>query len=376
MRKLLFLLILLTIHSNNLYSFQIEKIIIQAIIEHQTFSNSKLECLKFDDTIKKSKMAIQIKDLIFDDLKNFNSKENKLQFGSKGYDEKVDWIISGNNFYTDIYIETKSIWLGKLLYEYLNFYKERKCFKWKRLKLIHHHHNNIKSPKSYDPGEITSYDTETSNLSSYDSYNKIINNPPTTLITIPNTLRHVTFFDIQQRLKYVLNECGYANSKVGVIPMGESGFQIITQIEQINKNLTPKTTNSERWNADDAAKPEIKSIIDYLRLIFSANIGYYRVYLFKFTGKESIPKGPAIEYDDMIDLFTGSPQSLPISEREKKVDGNYIFSVWVYEFKKNENARTCSFITKGAHQLGDAQAHLEQSKLYHLLINHVLNTKP
>jgi hypothetical protein len=89
----------------------------------------------------------------------------------------------------------------------------------------------------------------------------------------PRTLR-----DSDVLITKTLRTAGYVERSYYGVP---EGFALVTQLEQINDNGTPKTL-PERWSVQ-APRLTTFSFSEYLSALFSAPHGYYRVIVFIIT---------------------------------------------------------------------------------------------
>ena len=93
-----------------------------------------------------------------------------------------------------------------------------------------------------------------------------------------NHASHLLLSDIERILRDSLNTCGYFEKSYYLVP---DGFAIVTRIERINDDGTPKQ-DVDRWSLESIYSDTL-SIEDFLKSLFTANQGLYRVIAFIVT---------------------------------------------------------------------------------------------
>ena len=84
--------------------------------------------------------------------------------------------------------------------------------------------------------------------------------------------------DVKRALQAALESCGYFEKSYYSVP---SGFAMVTRLEQINHDGTSKKP-PDRW-AVEVQRLRKFSLKAYLKALFSANPGYYRIIVFAVT---------------------------------------------------------------------------------------------
>ncbi len=84
------------------------------------------------------------------------------------------------------------------------------------------------------------------------------------LLFSSNSRQKVTFIDVEKSLRQALDKAGYAEISYFLIP---AGFALVTRLEQINADGTPKSKEI-RW-LPIASKPRVFSMTDYLKPLVS-----------------------------------------------------------------------------------------------------------
>ena len=161
-----------------------------------------------------------------------------------------------------------------------------------------------------------------------------------------------TLGDAAERLDAAIVQAGYEPPGYYAIP---GGFALATRMEQIEADGTPVDA-AQRWSTD-APLPRITSLGDYLRALFTAPEGYYRVLVFTFTDQPvAAASVKASDVDAQAwgalggDHLPDSVASLPFSRRHRCL-------VLVYEFQK----RAGSDATPNPDGAPVASVHLQRS---------------
>ena len=156
---------------------------------------------------------------------------------------------------------------------------------------------------------------------------------PTTFEALPNRFfsKCYTLNDVDMTISNAIHNAGYFNKSYYYVP---EGFALVTQLEMIDEDGTPKKEN-ERWFLN-RYKSKF-SISSYIRALFKANVGYYRCIVFIISREQfaSSTKAPSrTEANNWIIFGFGT---LP-KEISEIPNINYYYTAYVYEFKKPENS--------------------------------------
>ncbi|ABL65580.1 hypothetical protein Cpha266_1558 [Chlorobium phaeobacteroides DSM 266] len=166
------------------------------------------------------------------------------------------------------------------------------------------------------------------------------------------------FRDVDHILSSALDQCGYSECSYYAVP---GGFAVVTRIEQINSDGTPKRGDS-RWSVKTPPISPFSDFPQYLEVLFKGNPGYYRVIVFIFTpyGFTQGAKGPSREAVE--GWFSKGFNVLPVEEGKLLYTKDHRCTAMIYEFKK---------ISKQAIQIIPGRltgkAHLERSRVWLLL---------
>ena len=135
--------------------------------------------------------------------------------------------------------------------------------------------------------------------------------------------------DIAQILNNSLVAAGYFEKSYFAVP---DGFAIVTRLEQINFDGTPKQS-SERWAT--VVEPLRKlSLRRYLEALFTANPGYYRIIVFIVTPHPFSQTAPEINRDEAEAWLRKGVNTLPKSIGQQIYSSDYNITALIYEFEQ------------------------------------------
>lgn len=139
----------------------------------------------------------------------------------------------------------------------------------------------------------------------------------------------IMFRDVSQKFERALNSCGYSEKNYYAIP---DGFAIVTRLEQINQDGTPKESQ-ERWIVD--LQPlRTFSLKEYLKALFAARVGYYRIIVFIFSPHSfSLSDAKVSEWEAEAWLAPGG-NALPSLIGRQKYSEDYKCTALIYEFEQ------------------------------------------
>jgi hypothetical protein len=136
--------------------------------------------------------------------------------------------------------------------------------------------------------------------------------------------------DVVQKFKVAFDLCGYVEKSYYAVP---DGFAIVTRLEQINHDGTPKKGKS-RW-AMEIQPVRNFSLEEYLRALFLARAGYYRIIVFIFTPHPFSQSDAIIKPDEAKVWLSGGLNVLPHSISEKEYLQEYVCTALIYEFEQH-----------------------------------------
>jgi outer membrane protein OmpA-like peptidoglycan-associated protein len=119
-----------------------------------------------------------------------------------------------------------------------------------------------------------------------------------------------TLGDVAARLQTALERAGYSQGSFFAVP---GGFALVTRLEHINSDGSVKPA-SERWLPADSRPLEDFTLSSYIRALFQARRGYYRVMAFIVTpldfAQAPISLSPAAAKEWVSTGSTGVPPSV------------------------------------------------------------------
>lgn len=132
---------------------------------------------------------------------------------------------------------------------------------------------------------------------------------------------------VEARLKAALSRAGI--SEWSVYGIKDDGFAMATRIESIEKDGTPKQGNA-RWSVADPALAALQeqrsfSLWEYLRSLFTAQRGRYRVIVITVTNRPVTPGGEG-------PLPPPGAAQLPLAWQLKSLMPGTVCTALVYEF--------------------------------------------
>jgi hypothetical protein len=149
-----------------------------------------------------------------------------------------------------------------------------------------------------------------------------------------DTLRHAF-----ARVRSALYRARMYESSVYAIDSARSGFAVVTRIERIDTSGAPYPRGS-RFPADIYAGDEPRSFYDWLRSVFRAQPGFYRVVAFLITDKPIVASAPPITPERAEALLKGGTDRLAVeSDRTLR---NAQATALIYEFERRNNVDSVS----------------------------------
>jgi hypothetical protein len=178
---------------------------------------------------------------------------------------------------------------------------------------------------------------------------------PDKLVHKPGT--DESLFAVAQRLENAFRSAGYGQLGYYAVP---SGFAMATRLEQFDSDGTPLPIPA-RWSSD-VAPPKVFSLVSYLRALFGANPGHFRVIVFAVTSAPVAADPHKTVNRDTASLWpTGGASRLPVSYKSiRYVDDEYSCTALIYEFEVDAPGAQPVFKDPGL----DPQIHLNKANLF------------
>lgn len=161
--------------------------------------------------------------------------------------------------------------------------------------------------------------------------------------------------DVNYKLINALNKCGYSGMSYYYV---KNGFALVTQLEQINPDGTPKE-DALRWAPLLLNSGEF-SLTNYIKGLFYAKPGYYRCIVFIISDINYKITGVSPTKEQSDSWLVNGLIKLPKKIGEMNLNENYSFDALIYEYKKLENDNTATIIIPS---IIGGRNHLEKTKI-------------
>lgn len=162
---------------------------------------------------------------------------------------------------------------------------------------------------------------------------------------------------LDRDLSIVLENSGYDERSYFAVP---GGFALVTRLEQTEADGRPKD-GDERWAITVGPLQEF-SLSAYLKALFTANPGYYRVLAFIISATPFAQSETTVGRDEAMRWLTRGLNVLPATLAEQPLTAEHRATVLVYEFEQRRSASDRPRVTVPGRLT--ARAHLERSSLW------------
>jgi hypothetical protein len=162
-----------------------------------------------------------------------------------------------------------------------------------------------------------------------------------------------TLGDVADRLTKSLAGLGYSERSFYHAP---GGFVLATRLEQIDFDGTPKT-GQQRWSAKLPPR-EIFSLSGFIKALFSAPEGHYRVIVFVVNDQPFSTTGRTASQADALAWLQGGLNRLPPSIAKTPLNDAHDGTALIYQFRKVGQSGAVLANPDGA---APAVQHLERS---------------
>lgn len=169
--------------------------------------------------------------------------------------------------------------------------------------------------------------------------------------------RNVYLDDVDKILSNALNSAGYFEKSYYAVP---DGFAIVTRLEQINFDGTPKR-GLERW-ATKVLPLRYFDLEQYILALFTSNPGYYRVIVFIVT-HPFYQEGPEINHDEATAWLREGLNTLPRSIGKQSFSLGHTSTALIYEFEQSSRSEQGEVNIKIPGRL-EARTHLVKAGLW------------
>jgi hypothetical protein len=165
------------------------------------------------------------------------------------------------------------------------------------------------------------------------------------------------FEDINQLFIDALDKAGYAERSYYAVPRG---FALVTRLEQIEDDGTPKD-RPQRWSAE-APRPTIFSLQEYVKALFTANTGHYRVIVLVVTDVPFQQSSFHVDESEALNWLHTGLNVLPIPISRQRFSADVNCTALIYEFERAESSTRLLLPSRI-----DAHAHLTKAGLWRAL---------
>jgi hypothetical protein len=159
--------------------------------------------------------------------------------------------------------------------------------------------------------------------------------------------------DVDVRLNVALTAAGYHEKSYYSVP---EGFALVTRLEQINLDGTPKDPQA-RWSTEI---PPLRgfSLREYVRALFAARAGFFRVIVFIVTSHPFVQSEEEISFSTASAWLRSGLNVLPASVGSKEFSPRHRTTVLIYEVEKIMGSHIVDMLLPGRLT---GRAHLEKA---------------
>jgi hypothetical protein len=171
---------------------------------------------------------------------------------------------------------------------------------------------------------------------------------------------HTTLSDVNQKLMAALDSSGYLQRSYYPV---NGGFAVVTGLEQIEPNGAPKPGQT-RWSAK-VEPVRTFSLWEYLRALFTANPGHYRVIVFTVTAEKFTPYPATINEEQASRWISKGWNLLPEEVGSQAFTAEHSVRVFIYEFDERAAGEEATLmLPKPGSGSQSYQHHLASSNLW------------
>jgi hypothetical protein len=135
--------------------------------------------------------------------------------------------------------------------------------------------------------------------------------------------------DVDRTLTSALDACGYFDRSYYAVP---DGFAIVTRLEQMQADGTSKAP-PDRWAVE--YKPVASfSLALYLRALFTADPGFYRIIVFVVTSQSFSQRPSEVSREEAMTWLQRGLDRLPADLAGREYTGQYACTALIYQFEQ------------------------------------------
>ena len=164
-----------------------------------------------------------------------------------------------------------------------------------------------------------------------------------------------TLGDASERLSAALHAAGYASPAFYAAP---GGYAMVARLEQIEADGTPKPAPT-RWSAA-LPQREVFSLADYLKALFSAPEGHYRVIVFIVSDQPFATAAAPPSQEQADAWLQGGLNVLPAAIARLPLDTDHTCTALIYQFHKQGFEGQPTSVLDGA---AEATQQLQRSRI-------------
>jgi len=187
--------------------------------------------------------------------------------------------------------------------------------------------------------------------------------PPTAsgFVVLPRDLvrsrlrRNQRLAAVDAQIRNALSRSGYGDASYYGAP---GGFAIATRVERIDREGTP-LAGEARWSTNVPPLREF-TLEAYLRALFAAESGYFRVFLIVVSNTPFRPDPARARFAHVVNWSSSGLNVLPSDVGNRPLTAAHDVTVLIYEFTKTRGARTGASVVPGR---WSATHHLLKSRL-------------
>ncbi len=169
-----------------------------------------------------------------------------------------------------------------------------------------------------------------------------------------------TLAQVAGTLENALDNAGYIERSYYAVP---KGFALVTRLEQVNPDGTPKPI-PDRW-AVQMTSPKVFSLASYLQALFTAQEGHFRIIALIVTSAPFAQNPNVIvEREDAMEWLSTGAQTLPASIGSLPYGERHHCVALIYEFEQPTRNHEASFKMLSA--LSGIE-HLRKAQLWEML---------
>jgi len=161
---------------------------------------------------------------------------------------------------------------------------------------------------------------------------------------------------VDRRITEALEKSGYFETSYYAVP---DGFSIVSRLERIRSDGTPMD-GPERWFTHDR-NMERFSLSGYLRALFTANPGHYRIVVFIVSPHPFSQADKTVSREEAMNWLHEGVNRLPNHIGEISYSEQYSCTALIYEFERSDVQEEARTVVPGRLQ---GRTHLEKAGLW------------